>query len=255
MQELKVYSETGVESQPVFDFKTIIFCRWLRFQKTKLYDFLAALPLAIFYIYAIVNMLPQLRSQIEWAIAAGDHSESLNLGLIVNLIVGLTMVFSFIVFILVLLFRRKPIARSSGIRIYIAAVYGTFLSHAITELQPRSSTFFLQVISLFIILAGAIFTIYSVLSLGRSFSILPEARKLVMTGAYAFVRHPLYLGELVVLAGITLHFASLTALFLLILIIYFQIERMKYEEKILSEVFPEYLLYMKKTFRLIPRIY
>jgi protein-S-isoprenylcysteine O-methyltransferase Ste14 len=46
-----------------------------------------------------------------------------------------------------------------------------------------------------------------VLSLGRSISILPQARQLVTSGPYAFVRHPLYLGEMTAMLGIAMQTA------------------------------------------------
>ena len=45
--------------------------------------------------------------------------------------------------------------------------------------------------------------------LGRSFSIVPQARTLVRTGPYKFVRNPLYLAEEVALLGTLLQFYSL----------------------------------------------
>ena len=46
------------------------------------------------------------------------------------------------------------------------------------------------------------------LDLARSLSIMPEARKLVTTGLYARIRHPLYLAEDIALLGIALQFRS-----------------------------------------------
>ena len=93
------------------------------------------------------------------------------------------------------------------------------------------------------------------LVLGRSISILPEARRLVTRGPYALVRHPLYLGEIVALAGVALQYWSVWALLLWGLVCVFQLQRMKYEERVLSEVFPEYQDYMTRTARLLPGVY
>ena len=48
----------------------------------------------------------------------------------------------------------------------------------------------------FMIVLGMILSIFSLASLGRSFSIIPQARKLVKSGPYRLVRHPIYVGEL-----------------------------------------------------------
>jgi len=45
------------------------------------------------------------------------------------------------------------------------------------------------------LLAGHLLCAVALMQLGRSLSILPEARRLVTEGLYARVRHPLYLGE------------------------------------------------------------
>jgi len=74
-------------------------------------------------------------------------------------------------------------------------------------------------------------------------------------GPYAIVRHPLYLGEIVALAGVALQYLSAWALLLLALVCAFQLQRMKYEERVLSEVFPEYGDYVTRTARLLPGVY
>ena len=89
----------------------------------------------------------------------------------------------------------------------------------------------------------------------RSFSLMAEARRLVTDGPYAYIRHPLYLGEAAAMLGLMLQFVSPLALGIAAVQLAFQLERMKNEEQILSEMFPEYSAYMQRTARLVPGLY
>jgi protein-S-isoprenylcysteine O-methyltransferase Ste14 len=81
--------------------------------------------------------------------------------------------------------------------------------------------------------------------LGRSFSIVPQARRLVREGPYAVVRHPLYLAEEVALLGTLLQFYSVTGLVLVLVHGVLQVRRILYEEDLLSRTFPDYEVYAK----------
>jgi protein-S-isoprenylcysteine O-methyltransferase Ste14 len=78
---------------------------------------------------------------------------------------------------------------------------------------------------------------------------------LVVSGPYAVIRHPLYLGEGVALVGLTLQFLSLSALLILMLQCACQVVRMNNEEQVLLRTFPQYGTYMIRTARLIPHVY
>ena len=91
--------------------------------------------------------------------------------------------------------------------------------------------------------------------LGRSISILPQARRLVTWGPYALVRHPLYLGEIVAIIGVALQYLSTWALLLVGLQFAFQLLRIENEERVLVQVFPEYADYVARTARLVPGVY
>ena len=53
-------------------------------------------------------------------------------------------------------------------------------------------------------LPGLILALWAMLALDRSFSVTPAKRKLVSDGPYRYLRHPMYTGESLSLAGILL---------------------------------------------------
>ena len=138
-----------------------------------------------------------------------------------------------------------------GATVYALVMLTTFAEPALIGRLPETPGIWIFPL----LTAGTIFAIYSMLVLGRSISLVPEARRLVTRGPYALVRHPLYLGEMVAVAGIGLQHFSAWALLLLGLGWAFQIQRMKYEEQVLSQSFPEYADYMARTSRLVPGVY
>jgi protein-S-isoprenylcysteine O-methyltransferase Ste14 len=101
-------------------------------------------------------------------------------------------------------------------------------------------------------LSGSILATVVLLYLGRSFSILPEARRLVVTGPYHFVRHPLYATEMICMLGLVIQFTFWPAVTVFLMQLVIQLERMRIEEQLLSNTFPEYEIYASNTARLIP---
>ena len=63
------------------------------------------------------------------------------------------------------------------------------------------------------------------------------------------------LGEMAAIAGVALQHFSVWALLLLALGWAFQLQRMKYEERVLFQSFPEYGDYAARTARLVPGVY
>jgi protein-S-isoprenylcysteine O-methyltransferase Ste14 len=174
---------------------------------------------------------------------------------VARLISNLTIMGFVAVLLVFLVMRRPPKARAAGIYGRFVAVSGSFLGLGIVQLPPQELSPAVYLTSTLLVLGGTVFATYAVLGLGRSLSVLPEARGLVTRGPYAMIRHPLYLGELVALLGVTVQYFSGWALLLLLLQCAFQVERMRNEERVLSRVFPEYRDYMARTARLVPHIY
>ena len=69
---------------------------------------------------------------------------------------------------------------------------------------------------------------------------------------YKYIRHPMYLSVLVVSASFVFDLFSLIIWILLLAVL---LSKMSYEEKALKKKFKRYSEYMKKTKRLIPKIY
>ena len=93
------------------------------------------------------------------------------------------------------------------------------------------------------------------IQLRASFSIMAEARQLTTSGIYRVVRHPLYLAEEVATIGCVMQFLSVWTAMLVVVQVACQIRRMRNEEIVLMEVFPEYSRYKGKTPRIIPGLY
>jgi protein-S-isoprenylcysteine O-methyltransferase Ste14 len=81
-------------------------------------------------------------------------------------------------------------------------------------------------------------------------------QKVIATGPYERVRHPMYAGALVLLAGIPLALGSFWGLLTLVPFTAVIVWRLLDEEAVLSKQLPDYDAYCKKTrFRLIPHVW
>lgn len=153
------------------------------------------------------------------------------------------------------LIRLRPVKKSQGFAPRLAAFLGTFIMMSLPLFPANEVSIAGNIISTLLVLAGSALSAYIVFWLGRSFSLMPEARRLVTGGPYAIARHPLYVAEEICMIGIYLPYASVGTTALLILHAYLQIKRMGYEEQVLRQAFPDYDDYARHTRRLIPGIY
>jgi protein-S-isoprenylcysteine O-methyltransferase Ste14 len=212
-------------------------------RKSKLYDLASVTPVLIWFSLGIVGSLLQIPQPLELrggAIAICSHLANI--------------VFSSLL-ILLLVIRRPPVRTAQGLLPRVAGIAGMLLPLLFIALPRAKLTSSWAIFSSAIVFAGTIASIVIACWLGRSFSIFPQARRLVTEGPYRLVRHPLYLTELLTVFGGMWQFEQPWAFIVLLVAIGAQIPRMHFEEQVLMEAFPSYRDYANRTARLLPGLF
>jgi protein-S-isoprenylcysteine O-methyltransferase Ste14 len=100
---------------------------------------------------------------------------------------------------------------------------------------------------------GLAYSVWGLAYLRRSFSIIPEARRLVTGGPYSLSRHPVYLGEVVAAIGINLATSGGLGALAVAYFIGCELLRIGWEERVLSRAFPnDYPAYASGVPRYVP---
>jgi protein-S-isoprenylcysteine O-methyltransferase Ste14 len=85
---------------------------------------------------------------------------------------------------------------------------------------------------------------------------LAPDQKVISTGPYALVRHPMYGGALVMLLGIPIALGSWRGVLVLVAIVPALVWRLLDEERFLAKNLPGYVAYQEQVrFRLVPRVW
>jgi len=133
-----------------------------------------------------------------------------------------------------------------------------FITHY--NIGPILDSNVLQDIGLTIIVIGFIIRWIAVVQLGRLFTVdvaISATHSLKTEGLYKVVRHPSYLGLMLIITGLALCMPSLVWMAVTIIAVFIAMNyRMKVEEQALTEEFgSQYLDYSKKVSKIIPRVY
>lgn len=153
------------------------------------------------------------------------------------------------------LWRRQPVDKFDTWSPKVYALLGMGLGYALFLLPRAQPHAVWDGIASVFLLWGNVMCLVSVSTLGRSLSIMPEARKLVTAGIYRRIRHPLYLSEFIADIGVFMQFRSIGALLILAGVVFFQIQRIRWEEQILARAFDDYEPYRQRSWRLVPGVY
>jgi protein-S-isoprenylcysteine O-methyltransferase Ste14 len=117
-------------------------------------------------------------------------------------------------------------------------------------------TLLVAVAGILITLCGTGFAIWARIHLGKNWSGQPAIRvdqKIVRTGPYRFVRHPIYTGLLIGVAGSAIATGSAMALCILVIVFVVFVLKSRMEEKFLLEEFgEEYVRYRREVKGIIP---
>jgi protein-S-isoprenylcysteine O-methyltransferase Ste14 len=162
----------------------------------------------------------------------------------------------FLLLQLIMTISRLPAQGSAkGVEPRVTSVAGTFLILVAMMLTRPVENASVQLLALCAILVGTSGSIFCIYWLGRSFSLMATARRLVTSGPYSVIRHPLYICEAVFVLGMIISHFSTLMVALGALQCIFQYRRARNEEAILRQVFPEYDEYARRVPMLVPRFF
>jgi protein-S-isoprenylcysteine O-methyltransferase Ste14 len=148
--------------------------------------------------------------------------------------------------------RLKPLQSAEGWEPRASSFMGAFLTVSLGAFPTVEAGAPWRITSISLIVIGWLLSAAVLAHLGRSFSITAQARRLVTTGPYAVVRHPLYLCEEIAVIGVMLMSLSFAAVLIVAVQWMIQLRRMSNEERVLRSAFPEYAAYAAQTPKIIP---
>jgi len=221
--------------------------RLLRAQQTKVYDAVVALPLIIWFAYGAWQLRAVVVRDGAMMIAGTG-----NLLTWVQFFSLLAAVCFDLLLVYLLVVRDRPVGKAKGVLPRLFAFVGTFLGVGILQLPVAPLGLGMQVVAALLIGLGSLGSFLVLWRLGKSFSIMPEARKLVTAGPYAWARHPLYAVEIITIIGTAIQFQAPLSWLIALAVVGMLWIRTRYEEQVLEENFPEYGEYRARTKRFIP---
>jgi protein-S-isoprenylcysteine O-methyltransferase Ste14 len=155
--------------------------------------------------------------------------------------------FQSLLLIATMMIRRPPVRVTPNPLYWLLAFVATYwplltLSF-IQQGRPLMATWITDSLSI----VGLLITIWARISLGRNIGFVPAQRQLVTTGAYAYMRHPVYTGGLFLLPSFMLRaYTPRNAVLLMLGLFWFIPVKSLVEENFLRAD-PQYAEYMRKV--------
>lgn len=152
-----------------------------------------------------------------------------------------------------LIIRRSAASRPGTWRTAAVALPSVAMGFVATQLAPQPDRWPLVAQGMFVVGCGV--AIASFVTLGRSFAVLPAVRTIVAGGPYRLVRHPAYVGELLLVAACVTAAPSAVSGGLVLLATGVTMLRIRVEENLLRSD-PAYAAYADRVrYRLLPGVW
>jgi protein-S-isoprenylcysteine O-methyltransferase Ste14 len=216
--------------------------------QSRLYDWAMRLPIVTYSLLVLGNDMLGFYQQILAAPAlllAPDGIIATLARVSQWMFIGLLAIFPLV--------RYRPVVKSQDMLPRLGALITVCILPTFMLLERAPTNLAFNFASLTMSFAANVMAVLTLSFLGRSFSVMPEARRLVTGGPYALVRHPLYVCEILGLLAMLLQYRSLPAIGLFGLCIALQLARARWEEAVLARAFPEFAAYRRRTPFLLPR--
>jgi protein-S-isoprenylcysteine O-methyltransferase Ste14 len=221
-----------------------------RLDQSPLYDYAMRIPIVAYSLFVLSRDCFGFFDQIVAHPAVFEQPDG---GVVVAALARVSQ-WMFVALLAILpVFRLRPITKSDSILPRLVALLSVSLPPMFMLLDRAPADLAFNSVAVVLSAAANVFSVVTVSFLGRSLSVMPEARQLVTSGPYAIVRHPLYLCEILGVVAIVLQYRSLAAAALLSLIVILQVARALWEERVLAQAFPEFAAYRSHTPFLVPR--
>jgi len=127
------------------------------------------------------------------------------------------------------------------------------------DIRLWSYSLTIGVIADVVALLALVIMISARIALGKNWSAnvtFKENHELITSGQYAYVRHPIYSGVILIIFSLAIHTGSFAWLFLFVIFFFGAYYKARKEETLLIKHFPEaYPAYIKKVRALIPFVF
>lgn len=124
---------------------------------------------------------------------------------------------------------------------------------SLVDFQPD---YFIKYLALFFGFIGLVIIFFGIVNLSHNLTPFPAPRKggsLISKGIYAYIRHPIYTGIIIIMFSLAIFTGSgfrILVTAILMVVFYYKSEL---EERLLIERFPEYDEYRTSTGRFLPK--
>lgn len=169
--------------------------------------------------------------------------------------------YGFVAVWLVMAFRTKrTLVRSGGpwriavlLVVVVALSTRSFRSSSWQRpLWAQSSV--VSIVDLALVAIGVAFAVWARFTIGANWSgdvTFKEDHELIQRGPYALVRHPIYTGIVTMAAGVALQWSAPLGFVLFVVLVALFVVKMRMEEKLMSEHFPDQYREYRRTVKAI----